>query len=370
MTQHAVTQHATAPVIPEQRRPSRPVNSWTEWDPLEEVVVGRLDGGVFPTWQDSMRHIMPTDALPLLKEHGGEAFPARELAAAQEELDGLADTLAGLGITVRRPDSAAHDRPFETPNWSIDGGLYAGMPRDCLMTVGDAIIEAPMSWRCRYHETEAFRSLIKRYFRVGARWVCAPKPTLTNELWADESEPWAVTDYEPVFDAADFMRFGADIIGQRSHVTNQFGIEWLQRELGPDVQVHVLEVNDPHAMHIDATIAPLAPGTMMVHPSRYVDSPLFRDWKLIPAPEPALPADWPMYFCSPWVSMNVLSLDPETVVVESHEQPMIDTLTAQGFRVVAVPFRHVYSFGGSFHCVTLDVRRDGGPAQVLHRAAA
>lgn len=102
-----------------------------------------------------------------------------------------------------------------------------------------------------------------------------------------------------------------------------------------------------------------------MHPDRYVPNELFRDWEIIPAPKPTLPSDWPMYFCSPWVSMNVLSLDPHTVVVESHEHALIDLLGESGFRVIPLDFRHVYSFGGSFHCVTVDLRRRGALARYL-----
>ena len=31
-----------------------PVNSWNEWDPLEEVIVGRLDGAVVPPYHVSV----------------------------------------------------------------------------------------------------------------------------------------------------------------------------------------------------------------------------------------------------------------------------------------------------------------------------
>ncbi|AJT69455.1 amidinotransferase [Streptomyces chattanoogensis] len=345
------------------------VNSYTEWDPLREVVVGSLLGGVFPDWQDSMVHVVPDAARPVFQELGGSPLPAGHLKAAEEELEGLVEVLEAHGIQVVRPDAVEHQASFRTPHWSSAGGLYAGMPRDLLMVVGDAIVEAPMSWRCRHHEVDAFRSLIKSYFRRGARWLPAPRPQLTDELYrtGGDAGDWAVTEFEPVFDAADFLRFGRDLIVQRSHVTNEFGIDWLRRALGPDFGVTVVDTDDPHAMHIDATIAPLAPGKLLVHPERYVPHEIFDGWEILPAPEPTLPHDWPMYFCSPWVSMNVLSLDPETVVVESQEQPLIDALTAWGFRCVPVDFRHVYSFGGSFHCVTLDTVREGGPARYLSR---
>jgi glycine amidinotransferase len=352
----------------------RVVNSYTEWDRLEEVVVGRVANGVYPTWQEAMVDVVPPSARAVFEQYGGSPFPQHLVDAAEEELEHFVDVLRGEGVHVVRPDLVPHVRSFETPSWRSSGGLYAAMPRDLLIVVGDAIVEAPMSWRCRYHEVDAFRDLIKSYFRQGARWLPAPRPQLTEQLWyhgrrgeAAADNRWATTEFEPVFDAADFMRFGNDILVQRSHVTNEFGIEWLRRAVEPDFTLTVIEVNDPHAMHIDTTLAPLAPGKLLVHPERFVPNELFDGWEIMTAPQPTLPPDWPMYLCSSWISMNVLSLSPDTVVVERQEQPLIDMLTAWGFRCITVDFRHVYTFGGSFHCVTLDVRRDGGPATYLNR---
>jgi glycine amidinotransferase len=347
--------------------PSVPVvNSSTEWDPLEEVIVGRLDGGVFPTWQRSMEGTMPAGSWQLFKDRGGAPLPMDLVAAAERELQGLADALELEGVIVTRPDPADHAAPFSTPYWQANGGLYSAMPRDFLIVIGDAIIEAPLSWRCRQYEGDAYRTLLKDYFRAGGRWLQAPRPQLTDELFVtSHSDEWLITEFEPVFDAADFMRFGTDIVVQKSHVTNEFGIEWLRRAVGPKFRVHVIDTDDPHAMHIDATLMPLAPGKLLVNPERYIPNELFRGWEILEAPRPTLPPDWPMFFCSPWVNMNVLSLDESTVVVERHEEPLIEALTAWGFRCVPVDFRNVYTFGGSFHCVTLDVRRRGSAREYL-----
>jgi glycine amidinotransferase len=355
-----ITAQPSAPA-PYESLPSAPVvSSCTEWDPLEEVVVGRLTGGVFPAWQHSMEGSMPAASWDVFKESGGKPLPCDLVAEAEREIQVLVDTLEMEGVVVTRPDPADHTTSFSTPHWQSNGGLYSAMPRDFLIVIGDTIIEAPLSWRCRQHEGDAYRRLLKDYFLAGARWLQAPRPQLTEELFATgHADKWLITEFEPVFDAADFMRFGADIVVQRSHVTNEFGISWLQRTVGPDFRVHSIDVNDPHAMHIDATLVPLAPGKLLVNPERYVPNELFRGWDILEAPRPTLPAGWPMYFCSPWVSMNVLSLDENTVVVERQEKPLIDALTLWGFRCVPVDFRHVYTFGGSFHCVTLDVRRRG-----------
>jgi len=57
------------------------------------------------------------------------------------------------------------------------------MPRDILLVVGEEIIEAPMAWRSRFFEYRAYRSLIKEYFKGGAKWTAAPKPQMSDELY-------------------------------------------------------------------------------------------------------------------------------------------------------------------------------------------
>lgn len=62
-------------------------------------------------------------------------------------------------------------------------GMYAAMPRDILLVVGNEIIEAPMAWRARFFEYRAYRRIIKDYFNQGAKWTTAPKPTMADELY-------------------------------------------------------------------------------------------------------------------------------------------------------------------------------------------
>ena len=55
--------------------------------------------------------------------------------------------------------------------------------------------------------------------------------------------------------------------------------------------------------------------------------------------------------------MNVLVLDPKTVVVEASEVYQQEQLDGFGFEVIPVPFRDAYPFGGGLHCATGDVFR-------------
>lgn len=344
-----------------------PVCSYTEWDPLEEVVVGIVDGAVFPPWHPALLPVLPAHQLDTFRLNGGRPFPAERIEAARKELDEFAHVLESEGVTVRRPEPRRHDASYGTPDWSSTG-MYTAMPRDALLVVGNDIIECPMAWRSRYFETFGYRPLLKEYFRNGARWSAGPKPELTDELfdqdWEDSGEDGparlVVTEFEPTFDAADFTRCGRDIIAQKSNVTNEFGIEWLRRHLGEDYRIHVFEFNDSHPMHIDATLVPLAPGKLLVNPRRVPKVPaLFRGWDVIEAPEPVIPDSHPLYMTSKWINMNILMLDEQRVVVERQDEPMISLMKKVGLVPVLCDFRNFNSFGGSFHCATLDVRRRG-----------
>jgi glycine amidinotransferase len=370
-----VNQKARVPALytGSEAAPSIPgvVSSFTEWDHLEEVIVGRADHACVPEWHPVLAATMPRRHWAWFKANGGKPFPADLLAAASRELDAFARVLESEGVTVRRPDPVEWEAPFSTHRFGPVTGLYGAMPRDCLLVVGDEIIEAPMAWRSRYFETRAFRGLIKEYFAAGARWTAAPKPELADGFYNAHIPDTefdvnrgrsVITEAEPVFDAADFCRMGADIFVQLSHVTNRFGVDWLARHLGPDYRVHVLSFEDPHAMHIDASFIPLAPGRLMINPARVQPSmlpALFRGWEILRAPEPTVSDDHPFYFTSKWLSVNVLSLDETRVVVEAGEKPLIACLKRHGFEPIPVPFRNFGSLGGGFHCATCDIRRRG-----------
>jgi glycine amidinotransferase len=283
-------------------------------------------------------------------------------------VDGFVQLLSANGVHVVRPEGISHRRPFATPNWLSPGGLYSAMPRDLLLIVGDTVIEAPMAWRSRYFEIDAYRPLLRDYFRRGARWLAAPKPQLLEE-WYDpdydrvrpcESGRYLTLEHEPTFDAADFIRCGRDIFVQRSHVTNRMGIVWVTRHLGDEYRVHEVDVADPSPMHIDASFMPLAPGKLLLNPCRVRSVPDVLDsWEVRWAPKPALPRDHVLYMSSAWISMNVFMLNEKRVVVEAGEAPLIELLADWDLEPVPVEFRNMMRFGGSFHCVTADVRRRG-----------
>jgi glycine amidinotransferase len=353
-----------------------PVNSHNEWDPLEEVIVGRLEFAIFPAWDMINMFTMPPGEWDSYAVHvagkAGNPYKLAIVQAAQKDLNEFLHILESEGVTTRRPDLVQHyTQPFSTPAWRVDNGFCSANPRDVFLVIGNEIIETPMADRARYFESWAYRSLLIEYFKAGARWTAAPKPMLTEACYdlnyqqkpsLNGKTRYVITETEPTFDAADFVRCGRDIFGQRSHVTNQLGIEWLQHHLGEAYRVHTIDNLSPYAIHIDTTFMPLGPGKVLVSPE-YVDlnalPEVLKTWDILVAPEPIPYQNKPLGL-SDWISINTLMLDEKRIIVEKRQEPLIKCLKDWGFEPIPCSFEGYYPFLGGFHCATLDVRRRGG----------
>ena len=346
------------------------VCSYNEWDPLEEIIVGRVSGAAVPPWHISLMSGSPRDSWELLKLLSGKPAPAPIVEAAQQDVDGLVAILQREGVTVRRPDPLPQTPTFSTPDWTSESGYNIANPRDLLLVIGNEILETPGAWRCRYFEVHAYRTLLHEYFRAGARWSSAPKPRLHDSLYdadytvpsADEPMRFVTNNSECTFDAADFTRCGRDIFCTRSNVTNDFGIDWLQRHLGEAYTIHRIETRSRQPMHIDTTFVPLAPGKALINPT-FLDRnhlpSILSSWELRAAPDPVVNSTTPIDLSSAWLSMNVVMINPEQVIVEASQEPLIAMLRDWGFDPIPCPFTNYFVFGGAFHCATLDVRRRG-----------
>jgi glycine amidinotransferase len=158
----------------ESRSQLSPVNSRNEWDPLEEIIVGRLEGATMPPAHPVVTCNIPNRAAARAQSLvAGFRYPRIMVEPAQRELDGFIALLQSLGVLVRRPEPVDHKRRIRTPYWS-SRGFCNSCPRDVVLVVGDEIIETPMIWLCRYFETLSYHPIFKDYFRRGARWRLPP----------------------------------------------------------------------------------------------------------------------------------------------------------------------------------------------------
>jgi glycine amidinotransferase len=357
------------------------VCSWNEWDPLKHVIVGRADGTMVQAPEPAVERDWPQYGFPL-GTYG--RLPKEMEDKANEQLDNFAAVLEKRGIQVDRPSPLDFSQAVQTPDWKQATMFGCMPPRDVLLTVGNEILEATMSCRSRWFEYIAYRPLLERYFQEDPdfRWEAAPKPRLTERTYKKDywktfntmseaeklertkARDWGLTEAEPCFDAADVARCGRDLIVQQSTVTNSAGISWLRRHFR-NHRVHSVIFKEDAPMHIDATFVPLRPGLALSNRQRKPLTPemvdLFKknDWQIVECAKPAHDKKAKLSFCSVWLSMNILILDPKTVCVEASEKEQMEQFDKLGFEVVPVPLWDVAAFGGGLHCATADVYREG-----------
>ncbi len=81
---------------------SSPVNSYTEWDPLEEVLVGRPEGSVFSgPWGPPMAGCAPAAIHEFLKAEAGKKYPEELIKKASQEVEEFCRVLEIEGVNVR-----------------------------------------------------------------------------------------------------------------------------------------------------------------------------------------------------------------------------------------------------------------------------
>ncbi len=355
------------------------VNSWNEFDPLKHIIVGRADYCCIPWPEPALDAKVPEDSD--MKGMNGPR-PQASVEKANELLDNYAKILEKRGVRVDRPTPLQWNQAIATPDWKVNS-MFGCMPaRDILLTVGKEILEATMSYRCRFFEYLAYRPLLQSYFNEDQqmRWEAAPKPRLTDAdykadylsdgvtieqryKWMAEKN-FVTTEEEVLFDAADTMRLGKDLFVQHGFTSNLKSADWLQRHF-PDHRIHAVNFpGDPYPIHIDATFTPLRPGLCINNPKRPIPDDQrkifdINGWEIVDAAQPAHITPPSLCYSSIWLSMNVLVLDHKTVCVESSEVHQMEQLDKLGFEVIPVPFRDAYGFGGGLHCATADVFREG-----------
>jgi hypothetical protein len=78
--------------------------SYNEWDPLKEVIVGRVDGATIRASHIAVTFNLPQVGRKLYALVGGWRYPSWMRRLAQRELDGFIELLESEGVKVRQPD--------------------------------------------------------------------------------------------------------------------------------------------------------------------------------------------------------------------------------------------------------------------------
>jgi len=306
------------------------IDSRNEWDPLEAIIVGEAS---MANWPQSD----PVFAREMANSTWTESEPPNGPVAqhiideTNRELDTLCETLLRYGATVYRP------RPMDFVERK---GLYNYCPRDRLLIAGDTVVDVNMMYQCRNQE-------IENYYR----------------LLADAQNIYTMPRNQGmVLDAANVCRLGDTWLFLESASSNIRAHEWLQSKF-PNIKIELC--NFYAGVHIDSTITPLREGLVMLNASRVTPQncpKVFKEWeKIWVTDEIIVPQSFDSFpYASKWIAMNMLVLDPETVIIDAAQSQLIDILKTYGIDSIPLTLSHSRTLGGGFHCVTLDTRRRHG----------
>jgi N-dimethylarginine dimethylaminohydrolase len=341
------------------------VSTHNDWDPLKEIIVGTATGARVPTVDASTMSFGYAN-YPIAEVRKIEGPLAQSLIdEANEDIEDFVGVLKQVGVRVHRPAPIDTTFTFSTPEWSTTG-WYTWCPRDLLLPLDNLVIETPSPTRARYFETRAYREVMLEAVRDGVEWIAAPKPVLPDESYSfDDLTKPTLMDLEPAFDAPNIVRMGRDLLYQVSNSGNKLGFQWLRNVLERrGYRVHLAEHVYSFA-HFDSTIIPLRPGLVLLNASRVCDGncpPLFRNWHKIYFDDIVVPSQdvhSGLAACSPYIGLNLLSIDSQTVCVDREQVPLMRALKAQGIECIPLRMRHARTLSGGFHCATLDLLREG-----------
>jgi N-dimethylarginine dimethylaminohydrolase len=163
-------------------------------------------------------------------------------------------------------------------------------------------------------------------------------------------------------DAANICRLGDTWLFLESASGNRAAYDWL---CGKFRNINIELCNFNSGVHIDSTITPLREGLVMLNASRVTEDTCpqaFQDWEKIWVTEDQIVAQnfYQYPYASKWIAMNMLVLDPKTVIVDAAQTQLITILKNYGIDSIPLTLSHSRTLGGGFHCVTLDTRRKHG----------
>jgi N-dimethylarginine dimethylaminohydrolase len=341
------------------------IQTHNHWDPLEEIIVGRADHARVPTVDRSTMNMSYTNHdIETIRPLEGP-YSQTIIDEANEDMEELVTVLKQAHVKVHRPQVIDHSVEFSTPEWKTTG-WYSWCPRDLLLPFDNLMIETPSACRARYFETRAYHNIMLEAVEDGVEWIAAPKPILTDAgyQFEDIKGKSSLLNLEPVFDAPNCVRLGKDILFQISNTGNHKGLKWLKNVLERrGYRIHPAEHIYSYA-HMDSTIIPLRPGLVLLNSTRVNPDncpKLFDKWDKIYFEDVAVlpPAPGSISPCSPYIGMNILSIDPNTVVIGKEQTNLMRELEKHKITPVPISLRHAQTLSGGLHCATLDLRRRG-----------
>lgn len=347
-----------------------PIKGYCTFDPLKTAIVG----DVFPI--EKFQHIREDKVLSPL---------ARVIDETKEDLENLSNTLKKFGVEVHRPDMS------KTPD---DLSSYRRKPpqqtRDDMAVVGEGCFVANNLPEYQH----IFANIDSNRMYYPERYMDYTDPSFTYELNIDQSN---TPDQQRLLSTSFIHLLGRDIFwGTNTPGWKDSPIISHHKQLWESQGFRVnVQATEEMGGHGDATWCILKPGVIVtlhdlqnyaekfpgwdilyledkywdqLSPFRTMKKKVGGKWwiqgeehndQLINYVESWL-GNWVGYCEETVFEVNMLSINPELVLVNNYNERVFDFLKKHRIEPVICTQRHRWFWDGGVHCLTQDLYREGG----------
>lgn len=352
---------------------SSPVRIYSEFQPLEEMIIGRTYA------PEAYSPLTDSELRDMLQRIARET---------EEDLISIQKTLEDHGVTVRRPtllfdlyrqtEEKTQLKMLELGLWRTGYPNPPLWPRDLTIVHDNKILSTYSRSPSRWTEGQHFYSIFFDYSQKGADWVSMPPPLL-------DPNATSYNDYEKnalLFHAACFVKCGRDIFHtlpasrMEGAKGTTAGLEWVKRQVGDKYRFHAVN----RIGHLDGKIALIKPGLLLSWIPKSDLPECLQSWDIIFLEKKGeIPAefesmrkqrhykDYVTRYLSEWIGnidetyfdVNIISINENLVMLNGHNADLERKLNSYGVQCIPTDFRHRYFWDGGLHCISLDIRRSG-----------
>ena len=337
------------------------VQSYTSWQPLEEVIVGR---------------VYTPEYFGFIQDDNVRLQMQQILSETNEDLDNLQKTIEQYGAKVRRPDLPNIGSFYRSQRMEHGVPIPPLTPRDWQITMGEKLL--------RVLTVDEMNNIRKDYEEAQPGCVIDPHYNGYNE---NHTMVNAV--------ASCIVRVGTDVFFDKSEWMTPAQVEWIQHHV-LDNRYRVRQAIT--SGHGDAVFAILKPGVILssMHDKDINYEESFPGWEILRIWDPSIWAameigkfkyenfngrwyvpgvqpkeqfanfvdtylnKWTGFVQETVFDVNCLVLDEQHVIFSSYNKQVFDFCKKHKIEPIICEQRHKYFFDSGISCCTQDIRRRGG----------
>lgn len=348
---------------------------WTNWDLLEEVIVGDsyqpgdLDWAIDPAIKNQFNTI---------------------LRETKEDLDNLAAVLTNLGVTVHRPLVTKYANTIDLGNFKIKNPTSPIVPRDQYFAYGNTVFQTYTSMPDRYLDSTNYYHIFRDLYTRGYNWISQPPPVLKDlsgiEHWWSENQPYnTLLKNQLLWHTATMFKCGDAVIVNSQGPGNQLGLEWMERNM-PDTRFikrddwghidHGFFMTDDNTVWcFDESWVPECLKNKKIHSvGHLVDLFNFPAYANTFGQHEKLSKEWIQKWLSEWkgydqavsFDTNVLVVDSNNVIFSNNQPKLFEYMNKHGVNCHVANQRNSIFWESGIHCLTLDIKRSGERRRIVH----